>query len=219
MKQTHYSVQIWVDFVRGLTPPRTDRSLLQTHLDACQTCRNLVEDLLTVSATVLHDRDAQVPPQLTESAKALFDLTPPARDWIRPLRQLLSKLMFDSAAMAPQPVGVRSRRQAGSATPRLMTFAAGKYDVDLHLDFGTSNRDGAEIVGQIARRSAEHPGVAGAVVQWIAGGETLAETETNRFGEFMLGHRATRSGVLRIAIREDRCRFDLPLEPKALKRN
>ena len=185
---------------------------MQQHLQSCERCRQTASSLAAVAETAAVDRAAPVPPELTVRARALFQPHDRPRDWVEALRELAAQLVFDSSALEGLPAGVRGPVAEPS---RLLTFQAGDYEVDLRLESGG---EAPEIVGQIARRGGSDAGLEGALVQMITGGKTVSETETNRFGEFVLGRPVRSAGVLRIAIQRHGCRFDLPIHTKKAQR-
>ncbi len=211
VKATHPSVPEWSDYVRGLAG-KTAVGTMREHLRTCAACRAIAADLSAVVKTAAADRESSVPSELTVQAKAIFR-PGPALDWLQRVRQLAAVLTFDSGAAAGLPVGVRG----SAASARQLSYSAGDYDVDLRVEPAGGGAPGTDLAGQVVRRGLGSQGVEGALVQVVARGKTLRETETNQFGEFLLSYAATPAGMLRIVIREDSCQFDLSIENRKRK--
>jgi Putative zinc-finger len=204
---THPGAEQWADFVRRLPMP-TEQAALREHLDSCPECRSVVEGLETLVKVAALDAEIVIPPSVTARAYALFQVQTPSRDWLQALRKLAAELVFDDR-LDPLPAGLRSGTMALTAFVRQLTYRAGDYDVDLRLEPVAAG--GSEIAGQIANRHDHKEPLEGSIVQVIAGGKTVGETETNRFGEFLLEQPVRPNGTLRIALRPGGFRIDLPL--------
>ncbi len=164
-----------------------------------------LESLVKVAAL---DAEVVIPLDVTARARALFQVQKPSRDWLETLRKLAVELVSDNS-LELQPAGVRSGTAAGIPFVRQLTYRAGEYDVDLRLEPIAAG--GSEIVGQIANRRNDGAQLEGSLVQVIAGGKTVGETETNRFGEFVIERPVRPNGTLRIALRQAGFQIDLPL--------
>lgn len=199
----HFSAEKWSDFVRGVTPPR-ERDGMQAHLDSgCPQCRDTVAWLEQVAEASALDRTKDPPPELVDRAHAIFRAAEP-KDWVEQLEQIVAELIFDSRNDL-QPAGIRS---VETGRVRLL-YRAGAYSVDLQTEPLDTSLD---IVGQIAGEGDRTEDMAGAVVQIVAGGRTLAETQTNQFGEFIIEQPRNRNAILRILLKRYAKRIDLPLQ-------
>lgn len=203
----HYNDGKWTDFVRQLLPA-AERAAMQDHLDSCQTCRLTVGCLEATKQVAAIDSQISVPPEVAARARALFDKTKPERSWFKGLRQLAAELVFDSSRDL-LPAGMRFGGTPGTAEPRHISYRAGEYDVHLRLE--PTDAGVAEIVGQVVSRQVQAVPMEGLLVQVIAGGRTVGETETNRFGEFVLERPVRPTVTLRISLRDAGCRIELPL--------
>lgn len=209
MAEEHYTVERWADFVRGI-PHQPDRPEMQAHLDSgCAHCTASVAWLSALAHTWAQDTRLVVPAELTARAIEIFQAERPKRDWVLGLRQLVAELVLESR-LDQLPLGVRS---AGPSGHRLH-YRAGDYDVDLNLDPG-DQEDPAGIVGQIANRLDQSESLDGSLVQLLAAGRTIGETETNRYGEFVIERPLRRGLVLRIAMARPKFRIDLPIRADA----
>ena len=176
---------------------------MQEHLDSgCLQCRNAVAWLAEVARTAASDRTIHPPPDLVKEAQAIFR-APEPRGWLEALEELTAHLIFDNRTSL-QPAGTR----AVETDHVRLTYRAGSYSVDLQIEPVEASLD---IVGQITSQGAEREDLTGSVVQIAAGGETLAETETNQFGEFIIEKPQSRQAILRIGLKRSGERIDLPL--------
>mgnify|MGYP001221647323 CR=1 FL=1 len=204
---THLSVQQLVDYVRQLAPAAS-QELIREHLRSCAACRASVEAFEPLVALAASDAQTEVPVEAISRAQAIFEPRPADRSWIEGLQALVAELVFDNGLQLHR-VGVRSSAQAGSGAIRHLTYRAGEYNVDLQTE--TTGGGEVEIVGQVAPLQSRGQNLEGALVQVIVGGKTVGETETNRFGEFLLGRPFKLAGTLRIVLRQAGCRIELPL--------
>jgi len=204
----HFSAEEWSDYVRGLSPPG-ERDRMKEHLDSgCGPCRETVAWLSDVVRIAADEPGVDPPEEVVARARAIF-AAPEPKDWIERLEQIAAKLVFDSQRDL-QPAGVR----AVAADSLRLLYRAGEYSVDLMLE---PAEDSCEIIGQIVNESNEADDLSGAVVQIVTAGQTVAETETNQFGEFMIEQPEIRNGILRIALKRYGKKIDLPLRyPKQI---
>lgn len=206
-KMKHHSVGQWADFVRNLVAP-AEAAVMREHLDSCRECRATVQGFEALNEVAALDNRISIPPEVTRRARALFDIQSPKRDWLAALRKLTARLVSDSS-VDPLPAGVRAGEATGAGTVRQVTYRAGDYDVDLRLELAGDG--GSEVVGQIVNRAGGRAQFEGSLVQVIAGGRTVGETETNQFGEFVLDRPVRPAGTLRISLRQAGFQVDLPL--------
>ncbi|MBZ5602527.1 MAG: hypothetical protein LAO79_09490 [Acidobacteriia bacterium] len=200
---SHFSAEKWSDYVRGLSPPG-ERDRMKEHLDSgCTVCREAMSWLSEVARIAAGEAGLEPPPDVVARAHAIF-AAPEPRDWIERLEQLAAELVYDSRRDLA-PAGVRSVEAAGVR----LRYQTGHYSVDLMLEPAEGFCD---IVGQIANESGHDDDLAGAVVQIVAAGKTMGETETNQFGEFMIEQPEARHVILRIALKHYGKRIDLPLQ-------
>ncbi len=206
-KMKHHSVWQWADFVRKLVAP-AEAAVMREHLDFCPECRSTVQRFEALNEVAVLDNRISIPPEVTRRARALFDIQSPKRDWLSALRKLAANLVSDSNVDL-LPAGVRAGAASGTGTVRQVTYRAGDYEVDLRLELAGDG--GSEIVGQIVNRADGRAQFEGSLVQVIAGGKTVGETETNQFGEFVLDRPVKPAGTLRISLRQAGFQVDLPL--------
>jgi len=198
----HFSDEHLCDFVRGLLPA-ADQAATQAHLNSgCGSCARTVGLFAAVSAAFLTD----VPADLTAAAVAVFEQASNETDWIENLTPLLPRLIL-GPGIGLQLAGIR----AGGITSARAVYRAGHYSVDLSLE-SPEAADRREMVGQISDDLDPKKTLAGVVVQVLSAGRTVSETATNRFGEFVIELPAKSRVVLRVALKQEGHRIDLPLQ-------
>ena len=92
-----------------------------------------------------------------------------------------------------------------------MLFRAAEYAVYLKVE-PLLGGEAAEIVGEIVNETEQRENLEGIPVQMVARGQTLSETATNRFGEFLLEYPIRKRTTLRFALKSRGQRIDVPLE-------
>jgi len=188
--------------------PAADQAATQAHLDSgCDTCARTVGLFTAVSAAFLTD----VPADLTAAAVAVFEQSSKETDWIEKLTPLLPRLIL-GPGIGLQLAGIR----AGNLTSARAVYRAGHYSVDLSLELPEA-ADRREMVGQISDELDAKNTLDGIVVQLLSAGKTVSETATNRFGEFVIELPAKNRVVLRVALRQQGHRIDLPLRMSMTK--
>jgi hypothetical protein len=174
----HYLIEEWVDFSRGLAAD-AKRERMDAHLaGGCEQCRRLSALTTRLVATCGSLRRFQVPESAVRLARAIF----PARVADRPRRgtRLPIELIFDSF-LAPAPAGLRATWQVGWQG----LYRAGECSVDVRIEPElTSLR--AAVIGQISNHESPETEMSNLPVSLRAGKQVVAETVSNRFGEFQL---------------------------------
>jgi hypothetical protein len=189
----------WTDFVR-LLPLEGESRKAEAHLSSCQSCQRTVAFLRRVAAAAAGDARVTVPRDVEHSAKSLFLLHRPER--IGLLQRLTTALVY-STQLEPAPAGLRS---VGSLTEQAL-YTSGDYALDLRLDQSPS---GAHVlIGQIAHRHAPGQRLGGAPVVLLAGRKVVAQTQSNRFGEFQMEYEP--GGRLRLCVAVAEGRIEVPL--------
>lgn len=121
-------------------------------------------------------------------------------------KKLPVKLVFDTAA-SNHAAGVRRRE----ATSRHLLFEVENLCLDLRLDTG-SQSDSAVLVGQLADRLDPLKPFAGLPVLLVAGEDCLAQTISNRLGEFQIEYEPNKVLKICLPIDEDRM-IEVPMNP------
>ncbi len=202
----HFSAEKWSDFVRNQSPP-PEREAMQAHLEnGCAKCGETVAWLNDVVKQAAFDSSFEVPSESVARARSIFQ-APESRDWVDRLQQLVAELVTETHPDW-QPAGVRS----GAVDCIRMLYRAGDYAVDLNVESLSGN--GCDIVGQIANERDAKDDLGGVLVQLVSAGRTVGEAETNQFGEFVLEQPDLSNTVLRIALRNQGKRIELPLQSR-----
>jgi len=174
---THFSLEDWVDFVRGVGDA-TARASMAAHLaTGCARCTRATEMLRRTARVMTADAQIDVPEHAVRRARAVF--TPERKDPMR-LPRIAARLMFDSA-LAPAPVGLRAAEQP----TRRALFHAGSFFIDLRFEREPGSPV-LSLVGQLASRQGDATEPGGVPILLTAGKAVVARATTNRFGEFQL---------------------------------
>jgi hypothetical protein len=211
----HFQDAQWVDYVRGLAGESLQQEI-QNHLNSgCEDCKQTWAWMLSVAETGASDAQLKIPDEVVSRAKAIF--RPAETGWIEKLRSLAAELVTQ-VPLDFQPAGVRSLGTMESKSGDRFLYRAGKYAVDLKVELPGASESG-EIIGQIANEQDAADNLSGVLVQIVVPfkqtlGKTIGETETNRFGEFLMEYPSAKSAILRFALKQRGERIDLPLRLK-----
>ena len=174
----HYAIDQWADFTRGLLTGE-QRTQMQGHLQSgCQKCRQLSDFTTELAETCTSLAANPVPESTVRLARAIF----PVRVQDRPKRgnRLPIELIFDSF-LVPSPVGLRATWQLGWQG----LYRAGDCSVDLRIE-PELNSSRAAVIGQITNHVLPEREMDNLPVSLRSGKVVVAETLSNRFGEFQL---------------------------------
>jgi hypothetical protein len=174
----HYAIDQWADFTRGLLAGEA-QTQMQAHLESgCQKCRAIwgFTRKLTVTCTSL--ATDLVPEPAVRLARAIF----PVRVHDQPKRgnRLPVEAIFDSF-LVPSPVGLRATWQVGWQG----LYRAGDCSVDLRIEPELKSPRNA-VIGQITNHALPEFQMGNLPVCLRAGKMVVAETLSNRFGEFQM---------------------------------
>ncbi len=174
----HYGIDQWADFTRGLLAGEQGTQM-QGHLQSgCQKCRHLSDFTTMLAATCPALDTHPVPESTVRLARAIF----PVRVHDRPKggNRLPIELIFDSF-LVPSAVGLRATWQLGWQG----LYRAGDCSVDLRIE-PELNSSRAAVVGQITNHMAPEVEMGNLPVRLRSGKQVVAETLSNRFGEFQM---------------------------------
>jgi hypothetical protein len=168
----HFSEAFWVDFVRDVVSPTTKKAM-QQHMDAaCNECMTTLQMWQSVVAIAENEMTLAPPEDIVRVVRSQFAaVSHEVSRWIR--------LLFDSD-LQPVTAGVR-----GSVSPRQFLYETDDYYIDLRLE-PRKESDRACVVGQVLNRTGKDWLVDGIAVRLQEGTLSIAETATNKFGEFQL---------------------------------
>ena len=174
----HYGIDEWADFTRGLLAGE-QRAQMQSHLQSgCQKCHRLSDFATRLAAACTGLAEHPVPESTVRLARAIF----PVRVQQRPERgnRVPIELIFDSF-LAPSAVGLRATWQLGWQG----LYRAGDCSVDLRIE-PELNSSRAAVVGQITNHVLPELEMGNLPVCLRSGKLVVAETVSNRFGEFQM---------------------------------
>ena len=198
---THFTDEIWADYVRGLSAPG-DASVIEQHLrSGCDSCLRSFRFWQAFVDNAAGEARIQIPEQDLQGGRAAYS------QWFRryslPTRARMARLIFDSL-LQPLPAGIRG----GGPSPRRILATLGSWSVDLRLESPSDQR--IFMAGQVLRSGKGGTPLKAPVVL-LSGGALLAETSTNDFGEFQLQFDKTSNLRLYVAIAASRpMGIDLP---------
>ena len=174
----HYGIIHWVDFARHVVTGEEELRMTE-HLSAgCAECRQLLDFCNTVYETSRSAAPAPVPDWVVRRAKALSPVRTSAR--ARRFSLVPVELIYDSF-LAPAPAGLRSSWQVG--WQGLYHTADCSLDLRIEPELKSSR---AAVIGQITNRTAPHLEMNNIPVCLKLGKQVIAETVSNRFGEFQM---------------------------------
>ena len=204
---SHYSLEKWADFVRGVIDER-ERAAMQSHLeDGCVMCREALSLWRRVHSLGRLERNYEPPESAVRALRAAFSLYGPSK--IRSGAQAVASLLFDSFR-SPLAQGVRS----GASSARQLLYGVGKYRIDLRVEPQVES-EGLTLFGQVLDSTDPGAEIGATVVRLVRDREVVAESETNRFGEFRLESNTQGRLQLRVQVPAGELRFpaiDLPAD-------
>jgi hypothetical protein len=167
----HFSEYEWVDFARNLPSPET-MAAMQRHLDlGCQGCAAILRVWQNVTRVTAEDIRFTPPEASERVVKSLVVAPPKTAQKVR--------LLFDSD-LQMVAAGVR-----GGDSTRQLLYQTDDYFIDLRLE-PLGEGSAACLVGQILSRSKKGSAPPAISVWLLEESQLLAETVTNRLGEFHL---------------------------------
>jgi hypothetical protein len=202
---THFDIDRWTDFVRGLAG-QTEHAEMEKHLaQGCTRCSRQVALLRRLAGSAAGIRATpEVPGHVVERALAMFQQAPRTRP---ERRRLIASMIFDSFAV-PAAAGARGTR---SGTRRL-SYRADNFELELLADLDRRSQT-VTITGQLSNRVIPGSVPTGVPVQLVSGRKVLRQTATNEFGEFQLDSFIAKGLTLRVAAAEAAPEIDVPLTP------
>jgi hypothetical protein len=186
----HYGFAQWVDFTREFIPPEYRRGMEDHLAGGCARCQDTLDFCSRLTNACHRIGSSAVPNELVLRAKAIF----PPRSPERPKRvvRIFAELVYDSF-LVPSPAGLRSTWQIGWQS----LFHAGDCSVDLRVEPELRSLK-ASLVGQISNRVMPGTAMNDVPVYLKAGKLVVAETRSNRFGEFQMDYQ--QQGRLQLCI-------------------
>jgi hypothetical protein len=200
---THFVTEQWVDFSRDLVEAE-ERARMGAHLaSGCMECTRLYALMTRLVVTCGNLTAIEVPEYAMRMARAIFPLRVPER----PKRGscLPLELIFDSF-LVPATAGLRSTWQVGWQG----LYRAGECSVDLRIEPELKSPRAA-VIGQITNHVAPTQAMGDLAVTLRAGKVVVAETLSNRFGEFQMEYEQQSRLKLCIHLRDSKL-IQVPLK-------
>lgn len=203
---THFDIDRWADFVRGLAQP-AEHAEMEKHLaQGCKRCNHQVGLLQRLVEGAAGIRTAtEAPDAVMQRALTIFRQKPPVTR--SEGHRLVASLLFDSFA-TPATAGARG----ASRGTRRLSYRAENFELDLLADFDRRSQT-VTITGQLSDRVTPGNVFARIPVQLVSGRKTLQQTVTDEFGEFQLDSPIAKGLTLRVAHKAADIEIDVPLAP------
>lgn len=192
----HFSDAEWADFAGKILQPGKKMNM-QRHLDeGCKPCGTTLQ--LWQSVRGIADQEAFLTPpaDVVRIAKSQFVA-------FMPETSSRVRLMFDSN-LQPVTAGIR-----GSVAARQFLYETDEYYIDLRLE-PRRETERACLVGQVLNRGNKTRSADDVAIRLQDGDFAVAETTTNKFGEFQLEFEP-REGLCVSIGREQEAEVVLPL--------
>jgi hypothetical protein len=187
---SHFSEQVWADFVRGASAVEANREV-EAHLETgCVDCRAEYNTWNQLRIAAAYERTYAPPEELVRRLKLEF-----TRNHAAAPEPSVAIAVFDSL-LQPFPAGFRS----GSAIPRQLLYEGEGLTVDLRLERAPHSRTISAMGQVLDKRIPQTPLDKGSITLWTTRGLPILETFPNLQGEFELEFEAETNLHLCIAI-------------------
>ena len=174
----HQGIAQWVDFARGLTP-EPQGSMMREHLaTGCPQCRQVLDFCDKLARLCLVMASNRAPDAAARQARAIFPIRWPDRS--RRTVRVPIELIYDSF-LVPVPAGMRASWQVGWQA----LYRAGDCSLDLRIEPELQSSRAA-VIGQISNHTLPEIEMADIPICLRSGRLVVAETISNRFGEFQM---------------------------------
>jgi len=174
----HFTLEEWANFARDVIAAE-EKEDMQTHLDnGCKECANAFRTWKRVREAARREASYLPPEGIVRTVKAMGAI--PALGRARPASLPFAELLFDSLS-SPLAVGIRS----SSVAARQLLYGSGDYRMDLRME-PRDDSDKVLLSGPILNSAKPDLPVGVLPVVLRIGEKVLAESFTNKFGEFQL---------------------------------
>jgi len=175
---SHYGIVEWVDFARGVARSGETEAMGAHLAGGCPECRSIADFCEKLARVCQGMAAIAVPQSVVQRAASIFTAgasRPSKRSFRIPI-----ELVFDSF-LVPAAAGLRASWQVGWQA----LYHAGDCSLDLRLE-PELHTGRAAIIGQVANHQAPEAEMADLPVCLKSGKVVVAETRSNRFGEFQM---------------------------------
>jgi hypothetical protein len=174
----HFSLEKWADFARDVAG-QVEKNAMQNHLECgCKECAKLYSTWKRIHEVARRESAYSPPESGVRTVKGLGTIHGLSK--VSRMKAAMAQLLFDSAR-SPLPAGVRS----DSVTARQLLYGLNNYRVDLRIQ-PQEDSDKVAVVGQILDSSDPDHAIGILHVVLRKGKKIIAESMTNRYGEFHL---------------------------------
>jgi hypothetical protein len=199
----HYDVAEWVDLARGLVSGDELVSMRGHLSEGCAECQDVASFFESLNA-VRRQMETSVPPEwVVRSAKAIFPAH--AKVDVQRAVRIPVRLIYDSL-LAPEPAGLRATWQVGWQA----LYRAGDCSLDLRVEPELSSTRAA-VIGQISNHQVPENQMENIPVYLKSGRAVVAETRSNRYGEFQIEYEQQGRLQLCVYLEDGSKCFQVPL--------
>ena len=205
----HYGVSQWVDFARGLVAD-SDGLAMRSHADGCPECRETSDFGRNLTGICRQMEENPVPEWVVRRAKAIF----PVHAALVPKRafRIPVTLIYDSLLTA-EPTGLRASWQVGWQA----LYRAGGCSLDLRVEPESASTRVA-VIGQISNHLIPENQMENVPILLKSGKSVVAETRSNRFGEFQMEYEQQGRLQLCVYLEDGSKCFQVPLKKLAVEK-
>ena len=199
----HYAIERWVDFSRNLVGAQEEAQMRDHLARGCGECAELAGLTGRLVGACARISASEVPESALRLARAVFPVS--ARKRPRRGNRVPIELIFDSF-LAPSPAGLRATWQIGWQG----LYRAGECSVDLRIE-PELRSSRAAVIGQVTNHVHPAEEMSNLGISLRAGSQVVAETLSNRFGEFQMEYEQRSQLKLVIHLRDSRV-IQVPLK-------
>src|SRR4029077_586777 len=174
----NYRDENWIDLAHGVAPEGL-RKAMQDHLKSgCKPCTDDFELWGGISQFANAEPQFAPPENLVKIMKRALPAAESSA--VESSVREIAELIFDSFR-TPQLAGVRATHMAA----RQLLYKAGPILIDMRLE-SQEESGKCSLFGQVVQSEKERQGMSDVNVHLLRGRNQVANTQTNRFGEFSL---------------------------------
>jgi hypothetical protein len=175
---SHFTAGEWADFARDVASEE-EKKKMQSHLESgCKKCTGLLETWKRVHDASRREALYRPPESAVRTVKGLGMIHGPSNS--RPMRSPIAELLFDSLR-SPITSGVRST----TISARQLLYGIGDYRLDIRIE-PQEDSDKVALLGQVLNSAEPDQPIGVISVVLKRGNKVVAQSTTNRFGEFQL---------------------------------
>ena len=174
----HFGIVQWVDFTRGVTPEAEGSRMREHLLAGCLECRGIADFCEKLAGVCRTMTPSRVPDAVVQQARSIFQekMAPAPKNQFR----MPVQLIYDSF-LVPAPAGLRASWQIGWQA----LYRAGDCSLDLRVE-PVLHTCRAALIGQVSNHESPETEMTDIPVYLKSGKVVVAQTRSNRFGEFQM---------------------------------